>query len=376
MSKVKQRKQNKNPKSYVAVGGQALMEGVMMTGPSGTAVALRMPDNSIQTEMKTFRRIRDRFKPFAFPFIRGIVNMIESQVFGYKCLMESAEKTTIQQPDADEELSGLDKWLNDHFGPKMMTVIGVVAMILGLAAALLLFVVTPTLLFEQADKWIAADLVRYKALLEGVVKVLLFVSYMWAVSLMKDIKRVFQYHGAEHKSIFCFENKLELTVENVRKQRRFHPRCGTSFLFLTVLISILFSALTLSLFPQLSAPENKILWVCVKLLLLPVIMGVGYECIMLAGKYQNWLTRVLTAPGLWMQRITTKEPDDAMIEVAVAALKASLGIGEEPVTSTDAEISVQEEVTGHELPQTEDPKPVLQPEGITQEKPKPGSSPT
>ncbi len=321
---------------YVAVGGQALMEGVMMTGPSGTAIALRLPDQTIETSMKEFKRIKNRIKFLGFPFIRGIVNMVESQVFGYKCLMESAEKTSMDMENTVQE-SKLDKWISDHFGPKMMSAIGIISAVLGLGLAFLLFSVLPSLVFNGVGSLIAADITPFKALVEGVIRVALFVLYMYAVSTVKEIKRVVQYHGAEHKSIFCFENKLELTVENVRKQKRFHPRCGTSFLFLTILLSIAISALTLTIFPSLAKPENTALWIAVKLLLLPVILSVGYESIMLAGKYPNVFTKILSAPGLWMQRITTKEPDDSMIEVAIAALNASLGVLPQAETEQEKE---------------------------------------
>ena len=354
------KKSKKN--DYVAVGGQALMEGVMMTGPSGTAIALRLPDKSISTQMKEFKRAKNKHKFLGWPFIRGIVNMVETQIFGYKCLMESAEKTTLDVPgEATEKQSKLDKWLDDHMGPKMMTVIGIISTILGVGLAMVLFIFMPAAAFDGLNKLASGELEPFKALIEGVIKVVLFVLYMFGVSKMKEIKRVFKYHGAEHKSIFCFESKQELTVANVRKQKRFHPRCGTSFLFLTILLSILISNIALVLLPMLSKPENRLLWMGVKLLLLPVIISVGYESIMLAGKYPNFLTRALSAPGLWMQRITTVEPDDEMIEVAIAALKASLGIAEEPIAVAEAAEKEEEKLPegGHELPSLEEPGDAL-----------------
>ena len=223
----------------VSVGGQALMEGVMMNGPKGVAMALRLPDGKIETQLKKATFLKDKHKFARLPFIRGPISFVEQMIFGYKCLMESAEKTTALEDDGTEEMSKLDRWLTDHFGPKMMTVIGIISGVIGFALAFFLFMWLPS---QVADLILGkADSNVWKPAIEGVMRIIIFVTYMWAVSLMSDIKRLFMYHGAEHKSIFCYENGLELTVENVRKQRRFHPRCGTSFIFLTLIISIIIS---------------------------------------------------------------------------------------------------------------------------------------
>ncbi len=326
MSKAKK----KNKKEYVAVGGQALMEGIMMRGPKGMAMSLRLPDGTIETQMKDFVSIRKKFKPFNIPLIRGVVAFIESMTSGYKLLMESAEKTALDGMEAENE-SKLDKWLSDHFGPKMMSVIGIIAAILGVGISFFLFMFLPTQLFELIDTYLVKgriDISMWRALFEGVIRVILFLAYMIIVARMKEIRRVYMYHGAEHKTIFCFEHGNELTVENIRKEKRFHPRCGTSFIFVTIILSILISSIVSIAFPALTA--NKWIWVATKILMLPAIMGVGFEFIQLAGKYPNKFTKLLSAPGLLMQRITTVEPTDDIIEVAIEAMKGAL-TGEVPV---------------------------------------------
>lgn len=347
-------------RNYAPVGGQALMEGIMMTGPKGTAVSLRLPDRTIETQMKVFKRLKNKYKIFGLPFIRGIVSMVESMVFGYKCLMESAEKTSFEEELDVEELSRTDRWLSDHFGPKMMAVIGGISMVLGLALAVILFMVLPTYIYTGIEYLAKTDLDLFQALIEGGIRILVFVAYLLIVSRMQDIRRVFMYHGAEHKSIFCYENGEELTVENVRKQKRFHPRCGTSMIFVTILISILVTALVALAFPEVQ--ENRVAWIAMKILILPLIIGLGYESIQLAGKYDNILTKILSAPGLLMQRITTKEPDDDMIEVAIAAIKAALGMADEKETIVDEvlEKDPKQENVAHEVPkQTPQPQMTL-----------------
>lgn len=308
---------------YSGVGGEALIEGIMMKGPYGAAMACRMPDGSIDLTRKEVHSVTDKCKLLKAPFIRGPISFVEQMLFGYKCMMESAEKTAFDTSDTnEEEMSKLDKWLSKHFGPKMMAVIGAIAMVLGFGIAFLIFFYLPTLISDLINKHLAhGTLDRYIPLIEGSMRMIIFILYMWGVSQMSDIKRVFKYHGAEHKSIFCVEHGLELTVENVRKQKRFHPRCGTSFIFITLILSIVISSVINVLFPELR--ETSLwLWIAVKVAMLPLIMSIGYECIRLAGKYDNVFTKVLSAPGLMMQRITTKEPEDDIIEVGIAAIKA------------------------------------------------------
>ncbi len=306
---------------YSGVGGEALIEGIMMKGPYGSAMACRLPNGEIDLTEKEYHSVTDKHKILKAPFIRGPISFVEQMIFGYKCMMESAEKTAFDDSNMnEEEMSKLDKWLSDHFGPKMMAVIGAVAMVLGFGLAFLIFFYLPTLATDLINNHLAGgNLDRFRPLIEGIMRMIIFVIYMWAVSQMSDIKRVFKYHGAEHKCIFCIEHGLELTVENVRKQQRFHPRCGTSFIFITIILSIVVSSLVVVIAPEIR--DIRWLWIIVKILLLPLIMSIGYECIRLAGRHDNVFTRILSAPGLFMQRITTKEPEDDIIEVGIAAIK-------------------------------------------------------
>lgn len=313
---------SKKKNDYVAVGGQALMEGIMMKGPKGTAMSLRLPDGTIETQMKNFTSIRKKYKFFNIPVLRGVVSFVESMIFGYKLLMESAEKTSFDMEDEEPE-SKLDKWITDHFGPKMMAVLGGISAVLGIGLAFLLFMWMPSFVFDLVnDKLASGAITDFRAIFEGLIRVVIFVVYMAIVARMKEIHRVYMYHGAEHKTIFCFEHGKELTVENIRNEKRCHPRCGTSFIFVTILLSIIISSVVSVAFPALT--EIRALWIAVKLLMMPAIMGIGFEFIQLAGKYPNKLTKLLSAPGLLMQRITTAEPDDAIIEVAIEAMKAAL----------------------------------------------------
>ena len=308
-------------KHKTSVGGQALIEGIMMRGPKGAAMSVRLPNGTIETEYKDVKPWREKNKFFSLPLVRGIVGFVESLVTGYGYLMESAEKSTQgleNQPE--EELSKFDKWIEKHFGEKMMNAVGVISAVLGFGIAFFLFMWLPSFV---VDKVTFGKLLEFHPLFEGIIRIMIFVLYMLAVSHMKDIHRVFMYHGAEHKSIFCYENGLELTVENVRKQSRFHPRCGTSFMFVMILLSILLSSALVLIFPNL-ADINRMLWILIKLLIMPLVMGIGYEFIKYAGKHDNLLVKILSAPGLWMQRITTKEPTDDIIEVGIEAIKAVL----------------------------------------------------
>ena len=327
-------KEKKNKNEYVAVGGQALMEGIMMRGPKGTAMSLRLPDGTIETQMKDFVSIRKKIKFFNIPILRGVVSFVESMISGYKLLMESAEKTSMDDLQAENE-SKLDKWISDHFGPKMMAVIGAISMVLGVGISFLLFMYLPSLLFDLTNKYLADGKIEmFRALFEGVIRVIIFITYMALVARMKEIRRVYMYHGAEHKTIFCFEHGKELTVENIREEKRFHPRCGTSFIFVTIILSILISSIVSIAFPALT--QIRAVWIATKILMLPIIMGVGFEFIQLAGKYPNKFTRFLSMPGLLMQRITTVEPTDDIIEVAIEAMKGAL-TGEVPAKEEKAE---------------------------------------
>ena len=325
-------KKKKTQTKYGSVGGQALMEGIMMNGPEGKAMALRLPDGSISVEKKTFTSIKDKNKFFGVPMVRGIVNFVEALIFGYKCLMESAEKTGMDVEE-EENMSKLDRWISDHFGEKMMKVIGAISMVLGFALAFALFVWMPSFLFDAINKLTGERITMLRTIFEGLLRIIIFVIYMFAVSKMKEIKRVYMYHGAEHKSIFCYESGEEMTVENVRKQSRFHPRCGTSFIFVMIILSILVSSVVALAFPSLT--QIRPVWICVKLLIMPIVMGLGYEFIRYAGKHDNLFVKILSAPGLWMQRITTAEPDDSMIEVGIAAINAVIPHNDEEKENID-----------------------------------------
>ena len=326
------KKENCCPK--VSVGGQALIEGIMMQGPKGAAMSVRLPDGAIDTEKLEVKHIKDKFKPAGWPLIRGIVNMVESLMFGMKCMEKSAEKAGLDDDTDPENMSKLDKWISDHFGPKMMAVVTGISMVLGCGLAFVLFFYLPTFLVDTVDKYLFKDaLANLHPLFEGIMRMIIFVAYIWIVSKIPDIKRVFMYHGAEHKSIFCYEQGLELTVENVRKQKRFHPRCGTSFIFVILIISILISSVLVVAFPGID--EVRAVWMAIKLLIVPLTVGIGYEFIRYAGKHDNALVKILSAPGLWMQRLTTVEPTDDIIEVGIESIKAVLFDTEENKAEED-----------------------------------------
>lgn len=315
-----------------------MIEGIMMQGPKGAAMSVRLPDGSIDTEELEVKHIRDKFKPAGWPIIRGMFNMVESLLFGYKCMEKSAVKAGLDDDTNPEEMSKLDKWLSDHFGPKMMAVITGISMVLGVVLAFGLFTYLPSIIVDKADEWIFNNALKnIHPLFEGIMRMVIFVLYIWIVSRIPDIKRVFMYHGAEHKSIFCYEAGLDLTVENVRKQKRFHPRCGTSFIFVILIISILISSTLVVLFPDID--ENRMVWMAVKLLILPLTVGIGYEFIKYAGKHDNLLVKILSKPGLWMQNLTTVEPTDDIIEVGIESIKAVLyGMPEKDKESESGEV--------------------------------------
>ena len=286
-----------------SVGGQALMEGIMMRGPEKMCVAVRQPDGEIFTEVTPVPQHAWK----KLPFVRGVCSFIDSLVSGYHCLMKSAD---ISMAEEAEEETKFDRWVAEKFGQKGTDLVMAFAAVLGGMLALVLFLVLPTAIVGLIAHFV--PLGGWRALLEGVLKLVMLVGYMKLVSKMNEIDRMFHYHGAEHKTIACYEAGKELTVENVRPCSRFHPRCGTSFLLIVILLSILVGAAIQT--------EVTLLRIALKLLLLPVVMGVGYEIIKLCGRYDNPVTHALSAPGLWLQRITTQEPDDGMIECAIAAV--------------------------------------------------------
>lgn len=294
------------------IGGQALIEGILMRGPDKQAIVVRSKEGLV-TKVEDRKLVSQRYPILGWPIIRGSAVFLGSVIQGVKALMFSADYF----PDEDlGEPDKLDQWLEAHVpAEKLQSVLVTVSVILSLGLTLLLFMILPTFLAGLIDPFINSALVHN--LVEGVVKIAIFMAYLILVSRQKDVRRVFQYHGAEHKTIFCYEAGLPLTVENARIQPRHHPRCGTSFLFVVIVVSILASSAVFTFV------DWRSFWVRLglHLLLLVPVVGVTYEFNRLVGAHDNWLTRLLSAPGMWMQNFTTNEPDDAMLEVAIEAMK-------------------------------------------------------
>lgn len=309
---------NNNQHKITSIGGSALIEGIMMRGPKRTTVAVRTDENEIYTEDINVKTLASRSKFWRVPFIRGIAGIVDSMTLSYKALSLSANKAIEAGEIEEEEPSKFEKWLTEKLGDNLMKVIMVIATVLGVLLAIGLFFFLPSFLYDLLSMAIPSitNIVIFKSVFEGMLKIVLFLGYIILCSRMEEMKRVFMYHGAEHKTIFCYENNLELTVENVKKQSRFHPRCGTSFLVITLLLGIF-----LGLFIPAQPFGISVLRPIFKLVLLPVMIGIGYEVIKLCGKYDNKFTRILATPGMWAQRITTKEPDDKMMEVAITAME-------------------------------------------------------
>lgn len=387
-----------------SIGGQALIEGIMMRGPHKTVMSVRKNDGQIVSENLNTTSLKDKCAFFGLPIIRGSVSMVESLVFGYKALMRSADLSgMLEEEEAekkakadkkaakkakaeeaweaesesvaetvadisettvelDEIVTDADETTDDETVAEsadesaadavavdgetdyvveasaeadapiekktekksengiLMAIIGAISMVFGIALALALFFYLPSLIFKYVNHLAGGQMTSYQAAFEGVLKIIIFVIYLILVSQMKDIKRVFMYHGAEHKTIFCYEHGNELTVENVRKEKRFHPRCGTSFLILMLIVSIIFYMIIARIFPDLAS--NIALWTLIRIACLPLLVGVGFELIKFCGRHDNFVTKIISAPGVWLQRITTKEPDDSMIEVAIEAMTA------------------------------------------------------
>ena len=343
-----------------SIGGQALIEGIMMRGPKVSAMAVRNPEGEIVLE-KWENKVAKKPKALKLPFVRGIFNFIDSMKEGYKCLMRSAEISGLEELEAEAEREkaakkaakkakraekkGLhvqeeqtvttDEAANPEenkeekksgFGVLMSLIMGA-AMVLGVLLSVGLFIILPSYIYKGAV-WLipslepenAAMASLVKSFFESFLRIVVLIGYMALVSLMKDIRRTFMYHGAEHKTIFCYESGLDLTVENVKSQRRFHPRCGTSFLILMLLVGMFISFLIdpIAIAATGAVPPTWLRSI-IKILLLPLTMGVGYELIRLAGKHDNLFTRIISAPGMWLQRLTVFEPTDDMIECAITA---------------------------------------------------------
>lgn len=319
------------------VGGQAVLEGVMMKSGDRYALSVRT-EEGIKSEIDTTVSIRKKYKILNIPLVRGVVNMIESFSLSFKTLSRSAEMSGM---DLEEEPTKFERWLTEKLGDKLMNVVMGIGGVLGVVLAMFLFMYLPAAIASLFDGIIKASWA--KAIIEGVIKIAIFIGYMVAVSFMPDIKRTFEYHGAEHKSIACYESGMELTPENAAKCSRLHPRCGTSFIFVVLIISIII--FMFPIFPW----ENKLLRVLCKLIMLPVVAGLSFEFIMYAGKHTNLLTKILSAPGLAMQKITTKEPSYDQLEVAIKSLRLALP-GEFP----DETIDIPADSANAENPAAED----------------------
>jgi len=301
-----------------SIGGQALIEGILMRGPEKQAVVVRNQDGQLVEKVEELHLIKERHPALGWPLVRGTVNFLDSMVKGVKALMYSADF----YPDVEEgEPSRFEQWLEKHLGSKKMeSAVVALAAFLGIGMSLLLFLVVPTFLTGGLLHFFPGFPLWGRNVIEGALKIIIFLVYLIACSRMKDIYRVFQYHGAEHKTIFCYEAGLPLTVENVRIQSRHHPRCGTSFLFVVIFVSILVSSAVFGIWPV----TNVWLRTLVHLVLLPLVVGITYEFNRWVGRSDSKLAHVLTAPGLWMQNFTTNEPDDSMIEVAIRSLELVL----------------------------------------------------
>ena len=310
------------------IGGQALIEGIMMRGPKKDAIVCRQ-NGTLNIQLQD-RKLAKKRSVWTWPILRGMYGFFDSQLTGVKALMHSADLS----PEASEEQpSKLDLWLEKKLGnEKFQKLVVGFAVFMGLAMSIGLFFVLPMLAGSLLDGWINSLLLRN--LVEGLIRIMVFMGYIILCSRMGEMKRVFAYHGAEHKTIRCYEAGLPLTVENVRKMTRLHPRCGTSFLLVVMILSILIfsvaSSLLLTLFPGLALLEEtmpivyKLIMIGAKLLMLPLVVGIGYEINRWVGRHDNWFTSILTAPGMWFQNFTTNEPDDSMIEVGIAAVEAVL----------------------------------------------------
>ena len=300
---------------YTSIGGQALIEGILMKSPEKTALAVRMPNGEIDLSYINGKSLREKYKILNLPVIRGVIAFAESMINGYKAMMLSAEKSGFT--DLEEEKPKDEKKQN-----ALVNTVMVIGSVLGVLLAVVLFMYLPRLFVSGIEYLFSAKITSklLRSAIEQFLKLTIFVIYVFAVSFMKDIKRVFMYHGAEHKTIFAYEKGLELTVENVSTQKRFHPRCGTSFMILMILVSIIISTAVQMIFPTVY--KVRWLWVIAKILIIPITCGIGFEILKICGKYDNVLTRIISAPGMWLQRITTKEPEDGMIEIAIAALNA------------------------------------------------------
>ena len=303
------KKGNSSCEFKTSIGGQALIEGILMRGPKKQAIVVRKQDGELEEQVTELKFIKDKYPILGWPFIRGTVNFLSSMITGVKALTYSAEF----YPDEEvSEPSKLDKWVEKHLsGEKAEKVIIGISVVLGIALSVGLFILLPTVIAGILARHIESRWICN--ILEGVLRIVIFIGYMWFATKVKDIRRVWMYHGAEHKTIACYEAGLDLTVENARRQTRFHPRCGTSFMFLVMIVSILVFSLI--------SWKNVLIRMLLRIVMLPVVVGISYELIKLAGRYDNIITRIISAPGKALQHLTTAEPDDSMLEVAIKAME-------------------------------------------------------
>ncbi|MBQ0125078.1 MAG: DUF1385 domain-containing protein [Clostridiales bacterium] len=319
-------KAEKNPR-LGKVGGQAVLEGVMMKSGDNVAVSVRRDDGEVISSVSTFVSARKKHKILNVPIIRGVVNFAEMLSLSMKTLTDSADLSGITEEEAETKF---EKWLKEKLGKSALDIVMALSTFLGIALAILLFFLAPNFLAAKLNGVFTVDPV-WQGVFAGIIKIILFVLYIYLVSFMKDIRRTFEYHGAEHKSIFCYESGEELTVENVKKQSRFHPRCGTSFMFVMLIIGMALSVAVRAIvtyaigFTIENTALHTLFYTGINLvILLPLIVGFGYEFLMYAGKHDSFIVKVLSAPGLWMQRLTTREPDASQIEVAIKSLKLAM----------------------------------------------------
>ena len=320
-------KENKKSCSPISIGGQAVIEGVMMNGPEKMVTAVRKSDGEIVFDTKQKKQnFITKYKLNKIPILRGFLNFFVSMFTGVSCLMFSAKQVDLEE-DGEEQMSKFEKWVLEKFGDKIFDVVMYISVAFSLVIGIGLFMVLPKLIVEWASIPFGGINDAVSTLIEGFVRLAIFLVYIILISKMKDIQRVFEYHGAEHKTIFTYEYGDELTVENVKKHKRFHPRCGTSFLILVMIISVIVFLIISAFAGEMSLAE-KILW---RIAALPFIAGISYEFIKIAGRYDNKLTRIISAPGVWLQNFTTREPDESQIEVAIAAFKAVLPENKEEI---------------------------------------------
>ena len=308
--------QNRSKEFKTSIGGQALIEGIMMRGPKKSSIVVRTKDGPVE-KTEDIKQLKEKYPILGFVFIRGVVNFINSMSVGMKAIMYSADKMPEEE---QEDLSKFDIWLNEKLGSeKSEKVIITIAMVLGAALSIGLFMLLPTFLAGLLSGIV--ENVIFRNLLEGLLRITLFLTYLRLTTKMSHIKRVWAYHGAEHKAIYCYEKGLPLTIENIREQSSLHPRCGTSFLFIVMIVSILVFSLT--------TWNNLLTRFALRIALLPIVISISYEIIKLAGKYDNVLTRIISAPGKALQKLTTREPDDDMIEIAKIAIESVIPENEE-----------------------------------------------